>query len=61
MTKHHLDLRRYTGKLDDDLDDDDILDEEKPVLRKYRDSEIKGNKPHKTPDRRPRRQDHEAD
>ncbi|MCJ7556141.1 MAG: hypothetical protein MUP90_04395 [Gammaproteobacteria bacterium] len=61
MTKHHLDPRRYTGKPDDDLDDDDILGEEKPVLRKFRDGELKGNKPHKTPDRRPRRQDHEAD
>ncbi len=61
MTKHRLDPRRYTGNSDEDPDDDDILAEEKPVIRKYRDDEFKGSKPHKTPDRRPRRPDHETD
>ena len=53
MSKHRLDPRRYTGS-DDDLDDEDLGDE-KPVIRKYRDGENKSNKPHKKPDRRPRR------
>ncbi|MCW8844356.1 MAG: hypothetical protein OQK99_00850 [Gammaproteobacteria bacterium] len=61
MTKHRLDPRRYTGSPDDDLDDDDILEEDKPVIRKYRDAELKGHKPHKTPDRRPKRPEHESD
>jgi hypothetical protein len=56
MSKHRLDPRRYTGNPDEDLDDED-LDDEKPVIRKYRDGEQKSNKPHKTPDRRPKRPD----
>lgn len=61
MTKHRLDPRRFTGNPDDDLDDDDLLGEDKPVIRKYRIDEVKGSKPHKTPARRPRRTDHEAE
>lgn len=57
MSKHRLDPRRYTGSPDDDLDDDDLGDE-KPVIRKYRDGGEKSNKPHKKPDRRPKRPDH---
>jgi hypothetical protein len=61
MSKHRLDPRRYTGDPDEDLDDDDPLGDDKPVIRKYRNGETKGNKPHKTPDRRPRRHDVETD